>query len=157
MNRIGYPRPPNPCKSGAPSGRDARRRKWMQRRSARLPLPGRTLSPCSAGGLLLLPMTHNDWEIPRFSAAAVTLLGDLHRHGWSMRIVPLFRRSCLDWKAFADAANELHERRWVRVTWRRRPRADPAGGLPDGCREVDRITATRHARRRYRATWPDVW
>jgi hypothetical protein len=102
-------------------------------------------------------MAHDEWEIPRFSDAAIALLGDLHRHGWSMRIVPLFRRSSLDWEAFASAVNELQERRWVKVTRRPKPRAALPDGLPDGCRRVDRVTATRHGRWRYIATWPNVW
>jgi hypothetical protein len=74
-----------------------------------------------------------------------------------MRIVPLYRRSALDWTAFADAINELNERRWVKVVRRRTPRPCLPPGLPEPCGEVDRIAATRHARRRYRATWPNVW
>jgi hypothetical protein len=102
-------------------------------------------------------MIHDEWESPRFSDPAVAILGHLHEHGWSMRAIPLFRRSGLSWKAFADAVNELQERRWVRVAWRRTPRAVLPDGLPDACGRVDRITATRHARWRYRATWPYVW
>lgn len=102
-------------------------------------------------------MTHDPWEIPRFSAAAVALLGRLHEHGWSMRIVPLFRRSSLDWKTFAEAVNELSDRRWVRITWRRKPRAILPPGMPEPGRDLDRIIATRHGRWRYLATWPDVW
>jgi hypothetical protein len=102
-------------------------------------------------------MTHDEWESPRFSKAAVAVLNALHEHGWSMRIVPLFRRSSLDWKTFAVAVNELQERRWVKIAWRRKPRTTLPTGLPEPCRDLDRITATRHARRRYLVTWPDVW
>jgi hypothetical protein len=102
-------------------------------------------------------MTHNEWEIPRFSPAAVAVLNDLHTHGWSMRIVPLFRRSRRDWAAFATAVNELHERRWVSIAWRRTPRAVLPPGTPELSRKVDRITVTRYGRWRYLATWPNLW
>jgi hypothetical protein len=102
-------------------------------------------------------MTHDEWEIPRLPEAAVTVLNDLHEHGWSMRIVPLFRRSSLDWMTFATAVNELQERRWVKIAWRRTPRTTLPRGLPEPGRDLDRITATRHGRWRYLATWPTVW
>jgi hypothetical protein len=101
-------------------------------------------------------MTHDEWEIPRFSKDAVALLGDLHRHGWSMRVVPLFRRSDVDWAAFAAAVDELAQRRWVKIAWRRTPRTALPDGLPERCRDLDRVTATRFGRWRYLATWPYV-
>jgi hypothetical protein len=97
-------------------------------------------------------MTHDEWEIPRFSNDAIAILGDIRRHGGSMRIGPLFRRSGLGWEAFAAAVNELQERRWVKVNWRRRPRA----AIPERCREADRVTSTRFGRWRYAVTWPKV-
>jgi hypothetical protein len=102
-------------------------------------------------------MTCDEWEIPRFSQAAVGILNDLHEHGWSMRIVPLFQRSSLDWGTFAAAVNELNDRRWVNVAWRRKPRAALPPDLPESCRVIDRVTATRFGRWRYLATWPNVW
>lgn len=102
-------------------------------------------------------MTHHAWDIPRFSDAAIVVLGELRQHGWSMRLVPLFRRSSLDWAAFAAAVNELSDRRWVKITRRRTLRATPPPGLPEAAAHVDRITATRYGRWRCLATWPNVW
>jgi hypothetical protein len=51
----------------------------------------------------------------------------------------------------------LQERRWVKVAWRREPRAALPDGLPESSRRIDRVTATRHGRWRYLATWPNVW
>jgi hypothetical protein len=74
-----------------------------------------------------------------------------------MRIVPLFRSSALDWQTFAAALEELHERRWVKIAWRRRPRSDLPPGVPERCGEIDRIIGSRHGRWRYLATWPNPW
>jgi hypothetical protein len=74
-----------------------------------------------------------------------------------MRVVPLFQRSRLDWDAFTAAVDELHERRWVKIAWRRRPHTRRPPGMPERNTRADRITATRFARWRYIATWPDVW
>jgi hypothetical protein len=54
------------------------------------------------------------------------------------------------------AIRELQERRWVKVNWRRRPRAIIAPDLPERRREVDRITSTQFSRWRYSVTWPKV-
>src|SRR5262245_8933170 len=102
-------------------------------------------------------MSHDEWEIPRFSKAAITVLGKLHAHGWSMRIVPLFRHCALDRETFTTALAELIERRWVKVVARRRPRAVPPPGEPERCGRIDRIVASRFGRWRYLATWPNPW
>jgi len=102
-------------------------------------------------------MTHDEWEIPRFSKAAVTVLDKLHQHGWSMRIVPLFRGCALDWPTLAAALEELIERRWVKVVWRTRPRPHLPPAVPERCAHIDRIVASRHGRWRYLATWPTPW
>jgi len=99
-------------------------------------------------------MSTDQWHVPRFSNEAIAILGDLRRHGGSMRIVPLFRRSGLDGEAFLSALRELHERLWVHVAWRRCPRAAVPPGLPERLREVDRITLTRFGRWRCAAAWP---
>ena len=101
-------------------------------------------------------MTYDDWEIPRFSNEAIAILGDIVRHGGSMRIGPLCRRSGLTVEACAAAINELQVRRWVRVHWRRRPRAVVPPGLPERFMEVDRVTSTRFGRWRYAVTWPTL-
>lgn len=102
-------------------------------------------------------MTHDEWEIPRFSKAAVAVLDKLHQHGWSMRIVPLFRGSALDWPTFAAALDDLQGRRWVRIAWRRQRRTNLPPGVPERCSQIDRIVASRHGRWRYLATWPTPW
>jgi len=120
---------------------------------------------CQRGAFILSPrtcrytcaMTHDEWEIPRFSQPALAVLDKLHEHGWSMRIVPLFRSSALDWPAFAAALGELHQRGWVRIAWRRQPRTHLPSGVPVRCGQIDRIVASRHGRWRYLATWPNPW
>jgi hypothetical protein len=101
-------------------------------------------------------MTHDEWEIPRFSNEAIAILGHLRRRGGTMRIGPLFRQAGLEGEAFLDALEELYGRRWVHVTWRSRPRAVVAPGLPDACRAVERITMSRFGRWRYAVTWPTL-
>jgi hypothetical protein len=100
-------------------------------------------------------MSFDEWEIPRFSNEAVAILGLLKRRGGTMRIVPLLQRTGLEPEAFVSALRELHERRWVHVKWRKR-RSDMASGLPEGCREVDRITLSRFGRWRCAVTWPRI-
>ena len=98
-------------------------------------------------------MTYDEWEIPRFSNDAIAILGYLKRTGGTMRIEPLFRRSGLEGEAFLDALDELYGRRWVHVKWRK-ARAVVPPGLPERCREVERITLSRFGRWRYAVTWP---
>ncbi len=70
-----------------------------------------------------------------------------------MRIAPLYRRVALAEEAFFPALNELIQRRWVHVAWRK-PRSLMPPGLPERCREVERVTLSRYGRWRYAATWP---
>jgi hypothetical protein len=97
-------------------------------------------------------MTHDEWEIPRFSTEAIAILGHLKRAGGSMRIAPLYRRAGIVDDAFFSALTELIGRRWVHIRWRRARAALPPG-LPERCREVERITMSRTGRWRYRGTW----
>jgi hypothetical protein len=99
-------------------------------------------------------MTFRERDIPSFSNDAIAIFADIRRHGGSMRVVPLFRRSSLDGEAFISAIRELQERRWVNVNWRHTPRAVLPPGMPERCREVDRVTSTRFGRWRYAVTWP---
>ena len=101
-------------------------------------------------------MSYDELEIPRFSNEAIAILGDIRRHGGSMRIGPLFRRSGLATEACAAAINELLVRRWVRVHWRRQPRAVLPPGLPERFSEIDRVTSTRFGRWRHAVTWPKI-
>jgi hypothetical protein len=58
-------------------------------------------------------------------------------------------------EAFFSALKELAERRWVHVAWRK-PRSLMPPGLPERCREVERITLSRLGRWRYAVTWPSL-
>ena len=100
-------------------------------------------------------MAHDEWEIPRFSNDAIAILGYLKRHGGTMRIVPLFRCLGIEGEAFMAALSELHARRWVHVKCRK-PRSVMPPGLPERCREVERITMSRFGRWRYAVTWPKI-
>ena len=100
-------------------------------------------------------MTHDEWEVPRFSDEAIAILGHLKRAGGTMRIAPLFRRARIEDDAFFSACNELMARRWVHVRWRK-ARAVLPPGLPERGREVERITMSRFGRWRYAVTWPRV-
>jgi hypothetical protein len=97
-------------------------------------------------------MTHDSLHIPAFSSNALYVFGYLQRHGGSMRICPLLRRSGIDCEALIAAIKELHERRWVNVEWRR-ARSHLPPDLPERFREVERITTTRFGRHRFPATW----
>src|SRR5688572_3468897 len=105
--------------------------------------------------LRFLPMTHDEWEIPRFSNEAIAILGHLKRAGGTMRIAPLYRRSGVADAAFFSALNELIGRRWVHVKWRKPRRVMPPG-LPERAREVERVTLSRFGRWRYAVTWPSL-
>jgi hypothetical protein len=97
-------------------------------------------------------MRNEPLSAPPFSSTALFIFGHLQRRGGSMRIAPLLRELKLDDTQFADATNELHERGWIKVTWRkdgaRLPEHIPARFAP--CK---RITTTRFGRWRYPVTW----
>jgi hypothetical protein len=77
----------------------------------------------------------------------------LHRRGGSMRLGPLLRRLGMDERAFLDAVNELAERYWITVVWRK---AAPgtAEEATHPLTEIYRLCTTRFGRRKYRSTWP---
>jgi hypothetical protein len=87
-------------------------------------------------------MPDNDRQPPPFVKTALMWL--LARHGGSLRIGPLHSHANLPVEELCAALNELAERRWVEVTWRR----TPCGRLPERLRPVERITITRFGRRR---------
>ena len=64
-------------------------------------------------------MRNEPLSAPPFSSTALYIFGRLLRRGGSMRIGPLLRDLKLDDTQFADATNELQERGWIRVTWRK--------------------------------------
>jgi hypothetical protein len=94
----------------------------------------------------------DDRRPPPPSRNARHLFGFLLRHAGSMRIAPLLRSPGLAPDELAAAIDELCERCWLEVTWRK-PRALPRPGLPDRFRAVDRVTTTRFGRWRYAHTW----
>jgi hypothetical protein len=97
-------------------------------------------------------MRNEPLYIPPFSSTALYIFGRLLRRGGCMRIGPLLRDLKLDHTQFANAINELQERGWIRITWRkdgtRLPEHIPARFAP--CK---RITTTRFGRWRYPVTW----
>ena len=99
-------------------------------------------------------MTHNPTQVETFAASGARhVLGYLKRRGGSARICQLVRHCGLDFEALRAALNELAERRWVRINWRK-PRKVMPTDLPEPCRAVDRVTTTRYGRCRYSVTWP---
>jgi hypothetical protein len=98
-------------------------------------------------------MTDNPTQAATLADEARHVLGYLKRHGGSVRIGPLVRHCGLDCDALAAAINELAERRWVKIGFRK-PRKVMPPDLPERCRAVDRITTTRFGRWRYSVTWP---
>jgi hypothetical protein len=101
-------------------------------------------------------MTHDEWEIPRFSAPAIAILRHLTRAGGTMRIAPLYRRAGIAEEVFFLALTELALRRWVNVA-RRKPRAAMPPGLPERARTVERVTLSRFGRWRCQATRRTTW
>src|SRR5262245_44783815 len=101
----------------------------------------------------ILRMTHDEWEIPRFSNEAIAILGLLKRAGGTMRIAPLYRRAGIAEEAFFSALTELVVRRWVHVKWRK-PCAAAPPCLPQRARNLERITLSRFGRWRCGVTWP---
>jgi hypothetical protein len=99
-------------------------------------------------------MTDDPGQDAILAGAARHVLGYLKRHGGSLRIAPLVRNCGLDFDVLATALNELAERRWVKIAFRK-PRAVMPPDLPERCRTVERITLTRVGRWRHAATWPE--
>ena len=98
-------------------------------------------------------MTHEPPDYPHGSPAARSLFAYIHRRGGAMRIKPLLRRIAMEQPVFADAVNELVERGWIRIAWRKSARITP-GEESRPYTDIDRLTTTRWGRYRYRSTWP---
>jgi 8-oxo-dGTP pyrophosphatase MutT (NUDIX family) len=99
-------------------------------------------------------MTHEPTPAEPFASEAPhRVLCCLSRHGGSMRIGPLVRHCSLDGDGLVEAINELYERRWVNISWRK-ARATMPPDLPNRLRRVERITTTRFGRWRHSVTWP---
>ena len=97
-------------------------------------------------------MRNEPYSAPPFSSTALYIFSRLLRRGGSMRIGPLLRDLKLDDSQFADATNELHERGWIRVTWRKDGAPLP-DNIPARFARCKRITTTRFGRWRYPVTW----
>ena len=94
-----------------------------------------------------------DTRDPRhpFSGAALAIMKRLAQHGGSLRIAALAREVALPCDNLCEALNDLAQRRWLRVTWRRVPHA----ALPARLRNSQRVTLTRLGRARLPVPW--VW
>ncbi len=93
----------------------------------------------------------DDWKAPPLSSTAIYVYAILDRRGRSMRMGPLRQEARLDDRTLSAAINELQERCWVRITWRKRPEhTDDDESRP--MRDAHRITATRFGRMRYALT-----
>ena len=97
-------------------------------------------------------MRNEPLYIPPFSTTALYIFGHLRRRGGSMRIGPLLRDLKLDDTQFADATNELQERGWIKVTWRKDGAPLP-DNIPARFARCKRITTTSFGRWRYSVTW----
>ena len=97
-------------------------------------------------------MRNEPLTAPPFSSTALYIFGHLLRRGGSMRIAPLLRDLKLADNLFVDATNELQERGWIRITWRR-DGAHLPDNVPVRFRACKRITTTRFGRWRYSVTW----
>ncbi|HEY7548019.1 MAG TPA: hypothetical protein VH913_00735 [Hyphomicrobiaceae bacterium] len=77
----------------------------------------------------------------------------LHQRGGSMRLGPLLRRLGRDRRVIVDALNELRERYWITVVWRK---AAPGTADEDSrpLTDIYRLCTTPFGRRKYRSTWP---
>jgi hypothetical protein len=70
-----------------------------------------------------------------------------------MRLGPLLRGLGMDQRVVVDAANELSERYWITIVWRKAaPGAADADSRP--LSDIYRLCTTRFGRRKYRTTWP---
>jgi hypothetical protein len=97
-------------------------------------------------------MPTDDRRPPPLSQHARHVFGLLAHRSGTMRIGPLVAAAGLSCDELATAVNELAERCWVKVTWRR-PRVRLPPGVPERWREVERVTSTAFGRWRYSVTW----
>lgn len=100
-------------------------------------------------------MDQEETRLPPFSRNALAVFTVIERYGGTLRPRPLLRRMGLAPDDIADAVNELQRRCWVRIAWRKSPRANLPADLPERFRALDRVTATRFGKWRNSVTW--VW
>jgi hypothetical protein len=93
-----------------------------------------------------------DDRAPRISRNAMTLYAQLLDGSGTLRLKPLRDTSGLSDADLVDTVNELKERCWIKITWRRDPTIPPDAETRP-MRDLDRITACRFGRWRYKITW----
>jgi hypothetical protein len=100
-------------------------------------------------------MTHDPMHGRHASREARYVFSYLHQRGGSMRLGPMLRHLRIEPATLIAAVNELVERYWIAIVWRKAP-----AGMPDDeprhFTDVDRLVTTRFGRKKYRTTWPTV-
>ena len=86
---------------------------------------------------------------PGPSPAALMLYRYICRYGGSIRMRTILRRAEDEAvrEAVCVALDELAERYWIRLAWRKQA-VDPAPGAPRPLDDIDRLTATRLGKRK---------
>ena len=84
-----------------------------------------------------------------YSNAALLIMKRLARHGGCLRIAALAREAALPCDELCETLNDLAQRCWLKVTWRRLPHA----ALPARLRNAERVTLTRLGRARLPVPW----
>ena len=97
------------------------------------------------------PMTQDPMHGWHASREARYVFAYLLRRGGSLRLGPLLRGLRMEPRIFAEAANELCERYWITIVWRKAATPDDE---PRALADIDRLCTTRFGRRKYRSTWP---
>jgi hypothetical protein len=95
-----------------------------------------------------------DDRAPRVSRNAMCLYAQLLDGSGTLRLKPLRDMSGLSDADLVDTLNELKERCWIKIIWRHDPTAPPDAETRP-IRDLDRITACRFGRRRYKITWTE--
>lgn len=98
-------------------------------------------------------MTHNPMDSPHASGQARCVFAYIHRRGGTVRLGPLLRGLGMDRRIFVDALNELCERYWITIVWRKAANVTP-DDEPRPFTDIDRLCTTRFGRKKYRTTWP---
>jgi hypothetical protein len=93
-----------------------------------------------------------DDRAPRISRNAMRLYALLIAGSGTLRLKPLRDTSGLSDADLVDTINELKERCWIKIIWRPDP-IDPPDAETRPMRDLDRITACRFGRWRYKRTW----
>jgi hypothetical protein len=85
---------------------------------------------------------------PGPSREALALYRYLRRYGGSVRLSCILKRAENERALLAAAIDELCERYWIVIVWRK-PRAVPPPGEPSPMDDADRLCITRFGRRTY--------